>query len=296
MKANYEPFIRRVINNYEGGYGWDRSDPGGPTKYGITCYDLAEHRGKVMTSMTVWAPLVQSMTLQEAEDIYVTKYANGLYFDDLRSGPDCCILDYGINSGVARPLRVARRLLNFTDPVNTTLVAAINAAHTADPKWFVDAVCQERLTFMHQIRGGSAWAEFGNGWGKRVADVKAYCDTLASGAAAPVPPDAPTTAHPKVNHDKPGTAGTTLGKSTAGGAASAGAAHAAGAPHWVLPVLFGAAIVGGLAYVFYQRQKQAAANMVVLIPPTVPPIPAAVTAAVAAISGVQNVPDVPKAS
>ncbi len=287
MQADYKAFIDRVINRYEGGYGWDKGDPGGPTKYGITCYDLAEHRGQKMTSMSTWAPLVKAMPLAEAEDIYAHKYAKGLYFDSLRAGPDCAVLDYGINSGVGRPLLVARRLLGVTDPLNSTVVSAINAAHAADPKWFVDALCQERLHFMHQIRGGSAWAQFGRGWAARVADVQTYSDNLASGAPAPSPPDPPSNLHPKVTHGKPGTVGTTAGGAAAGGAAGAGAAHAAGFPHWVLPVIFGVAILGGVAYELYQQQKRAAANLVVLIPPTVPPMPPAVAAAV---TGVSNVP------
>ena len=43
MAANtYSAFVGGImIPKYEGGYGWDKADPGGPTKYGITCFDLA---------------------------------------------------------------------------------------------------------------------------------------------------------------------------------------------------------------------------------------------------------------
>jgi lysozyme family protein len=288
MKANYTPFIARVIQRYEGGYGWDRGDPGGPTKYGITCFDLAEHRGQRMTSMAAWAPLVKAMTLQEAEAIYVTKYANGLYFDSLRAGPDCCVLDYGINSGVARPLRVARTLLNYTAAGNAGLIDAINKAHAADPKWIVDAMCQERLHFMHAIRSGSAWAEFGKGWGERVKDVDTYCDNLAAGTTLPNPPEAPTVPHPKVVHGDPNASASTTKKTVATGASAGAAAHAAGLPHWVVPaVVVGVAAVG-IGFALYESRKHALANATVVIPPTVPPMPAAVAAAV----GVQDVPKV----
>lgn len=276
MQANYTAFIDRVINRYEGGYGWDQGDPGGPTKYGITCFDLAEHRAQKMTSMAAWAPLVKAMPLQEAEDIYATKYASGLYFNLLRSGPDCCILDYGINSGVARPLRVARTLLNFTGPTNPPLIAAINAAHEADPKWFVDAMCQERLSFMHAIRGGSAWAEFGKGWGTRVADVDTYSDNLASGAPLPTPPAAPTVPHPKVTHGDPNATSSTITKTVATGAGSGAAAATAGPPHWLVPAVVTGVIVVGIGIAIYESRKHAAANAAVIIPPTVPPMPVAV--------------------
>lgn len=288
MQANYATFIERVIHRYEGGYGWDKGDPGGPTNFGITCYDLAEHRGVKMTNMSAWAPLVKAMPLPEAEDIYRTKYAKKLYFDLLRSGADCVVADYGINSGVARPLRVARSLLNFTDPVDTALIAAINAAHNADPKWFIDAMCQERLHFMHQIRGGSAWAEFGHGWGTRVADLDTYCDNLAIGAPAPAPPAPPTVVHPKVVHGDPNATASTTTKTVITGAGAGAAAHIAGPPHWLVPAVIGTVLVAGIGFAIYQSRKHAAANAAVIIPPSVPPMPAAVAQAIGVPHVAQN--------
>jgi lysozyme family protein len=77
--ADYQPFVERMLGKYEGGYG----DPGGPTKYGITCYDLAEHRHQHMDSMARWAPIVQAMPLSEADDIIDVNYAKPCRFDDL---------------------------------------------------------------------------------------------------------------------------------------------------------------------------------------------------------------------
>lgn len=286
MQINYKAFIARVIARYEGPYGWDKGDTGGPTKYGITCYDLAEHRGQKMTSMALWEPLVQAMTLDEAEDIYNSKYARGLYFTSLRSGPDCAILDYGINSGVARPFLVARRLLQVTNPSNALLVDAINKAHAADPKWFVDALCQERLSFMHQIRNGTAWSQFGKGWGARVADVNAYSDNLTTGTPPPVPPDPPTIPHPKVVHGDPNATASTTKKTVSAGASAGAAAAAAGPPHWLVPVVVGGVLAVGIGVAVYQTRKHAAANAAVILPPSISPMPAAVAAAI----GASNVP------
>ena len=178
MLADYQPFIDRVIDRYEGGYGWDAKDPGGPTKYGITCYDLAEHRGQTMTSMSTWAPLVKAMSRQEAEDIYRSKYATGVQFDYLNPGCDTVLLDYGINSGESRLIRVARALLKLPAGATMTpdLVAAINKA---DAKWFINAVCTERLHFMHRSAAGRHGLEFGRGWGARVADLQIYSEISA---------------------------------------------------------------------------------------------------------------------
>jgi len=260
MQVDYSPFIDRVIQRYEGPYGWSKSDPGGPTKYGITCFDLAEHRGQKMNSMATWAPIVQAMPLSEAETIYQTKYANGLRFNDLPAGPDCVILDYGINSGLGRPIAVSRALLGLkSGGMNQELVDAICKA---DPKDFVDKMCAERLRFMHAIKGGAMWAEYGHGWGARVADLQVYGDHLASGqphGTAPQAPDLSKVVTPKATH-VPQTAGT----ATTGGAIATGTAMKAAGHGWVpTAIAVGGIIVAGLAYEVWQEQKAAKANVTV---------------------------------
>src|SRR6185369_3725311 len=181
MQANYKNCIDRIITKYEGGYGWDARDPGGPTKYGITCYDLAEHRHQRMNSMSAWAPLVRAMTLQEAEDIYATKYAKQCRFNDLNSGPDCVILDFGINSGSSRAIKYAQAVVGTAQDgiLGPITLAAINKM---DPNRFIDVYCDKRLAFLRALR---TWSTFGRGWSNRVADLRAYSHNVA-GKQAPV--------------------------------------------------------------------------------------------------------------
>ncbi len=183
MKENYTAFIDRLIQRYEGGYGWDRSDPGGPTNFGITCFDLAEHRHKKMTGMSIWAPLVRAMPLQEAEDIYATKYATACKFNELNSGPDCVVLDFGVNSGSSRAIKYAQMVVGTARDgvLGPITLAKINAM---DPNKFIDDLCDLRLSFLHAIRKGEAWKTFGKGWSARVADLRAYSHKLAGAAAS----------------------------------------------------------------------------------------------------------------
>jgi len=268
--TTYIPFAGRMIDMYEGGYGWNRKDPGGPTKYGITCFDLAEHRGQKMDSMERWAPIVKAMSKAEAEEIYRTKYAAALRYDDLPAGVDACMMDYGVNSGIGRPVLVAKRLLKLsggsTSRVDQTLLDAIKKV---DPVWFINQMCAERLAFMHAIKGGASWAEFGKGWGARVADLKSYCTHLATAAIpsvtttpAPAPVDLTKVVQPKATNVPK-----TAGKSTIGGAVvSGGAAVATGVPHWVVGAIVGGIFVAGVLYEAYQDYKAKAANNTVALP------------------------------
>ena len=173
--ADYKPFVDRMIQRYEGAYGWNSSDPGGPTKYGITCYDLAEHRGLKMTSMTAWAPLVQAMTLQEAEDIYAVKYATACEFDALNPGADCVVFDFGVNSGPSRAVKFAQGVVHVAEDgeIGPITLAAVNGM---DANKFIDGLCDARLAFLKDL---GTWRVFGSGWTSRIADLRAYSHALA---------------------------------------------------------------------------------------------------------------------
>ncbi len=276
MTPNYAPFIGRMIDKYEGPYGWNKADPGGPTKYGVTCYDLAEHRGQKMTTMTAWVDPVRNMPRSEAEDIYAKKYAAPLRFEDLGPGKDTVLFDYGVNSGISRPIRVARALLKL--PAGGIMTAdVVTAINKANAKWFINAICDERLSFMHGIRGGSAWNSFGKGWGARVADLRNYSLSLAAGGPAWIAAQEPKviaeTPGPKANHDSPTTP--TAGPA-AGTVVAAGTAYAAGMPTWAVVLIATGVIAGAVGAAVYTTHKNTAANAAVILPTTIPPQPAGV--------------------
>jgi lysozyme family protein len=263
--STYDAFLTRLIKRYEGGYGWDKGDPGGPTKYGITCYDLAEHRGEKMTSMSAWAQKVKDMPLTEAEDIYWIKYAVGVNYNALPAGPDVVMLDYAVNSGVERAVLVARELVKMpgsNKQVDPTLTAAIARA---GPQWFIEAMDKERLGFMHRIKNGAAWKEFGGGWGARVNDLDLYALALAKNA--PLPTVDPKSASEvklstKAIHPAPDpTAHTTRGLGTIFTTAVAGGAAGVPMSYLIAFVLGGAALAG--AYYLYEKYAAAKVNAVV---------------------------------
>jgi lysozyme family protein len=170
LESNYSAFVERMIARYEGGYGWDPNDPGGPTKYGITCYDLAEFMHDRMDSMARWAPIVRAMSLVTADEIYADKYATACRFDDLGAGKDCSVFDFGVNSGPSRAVKYAQIIVGVTvdGVLGPVTLAAINSY---DPKSFINKLCDTRLGFLERL---STWSTFGRGWSSRVSDLRAY--------------------------------------------------------------------------------------------------------------------------
>lgn len=264
MQADYVPFVNGImIPDYEGGYCWDAGDAGGPTKYGITCYDLAEHRGQKMTSMAAWAPLVKAMTLDEADAIYQTKYANAIGFNTLPAGPDCCEMDYGVNSGLGRVKLVRAELLKAANKSDV---------RSCDPKWYVDAMCQERQTFLNGL--GRRMPQFLHGWTARVTNLRQYCEHLATGAKPPTqnPPGPATQAAPKATHTDPN-----LGTHTGAGAAAGGGAVVT-AVHQGFPLMPAIAlgVAGGAAFLLWaawRAHQNEVLNTTVILPKTIPPHP-----------------------
>jgi lysozyme family protein len=167
---NYESCLERVLR-HEGGYTNHPSDPGGPTNFGIT---IGDYRKYVKPEAT--AANVQAMTLDEAKMIYRTKYWDVVRCDELPSGIDYAVFDYGVNSGVTRAGRVLRRVLKLADDSSAVSDAVITAAQAADVQSVIVAICDERLAFLQSLK---TWSVFGKGWGRRVAEVKSAALAIA---------------------------------------------------------------------------------------------------------------------
>ncbi len=172
---DYQPFLSRMIQRYEGFYGWNRNDPGGPTNMGVTCWDLAEHRHQSMDSMEHWASLVKAMSFNEAEDIYREKYATACAFVDLGAGKDCVVFDFGVNSGPSRSVKYSQIVVGV--PVDGILgPVTISAINSYEPRAFINDLCNARLRFLRSLGN---WSVFGTGWHARVEDLRAYSLALA---------------------------------------------------------------------------------------------------------------------
>lgn len=180
-KWNYDESLRRLLAD-EGGYSNHPSDPGGPTNWGITIFD---YRKYVKPSAT--AADVKAMKVDEARRIYRAKYWDAESCDDLPSGVEYAVFDYGVNSGIGRSGKVLRRLCDL--PANTSVITdeVIAAARRRDPRALSAAICDERLRFLQSLK---TWPVFGNGWGRRVAGVKVVSDAMAR-RNAPRPSPAP---------------------------------------------------------------------------------------------------------
>ena len=176
--ANFDGALRRMLA-HEGGYTNDPADRGGPTNFGIT---IADYRKYVKPDAT--AADVRAMRMDDAKKIYLERYWRALRCDDLPSGIDYAVFDYGVNSGTSRSGKVLRRLSGISASSGKIDDAAIAAAAAGDCKKLIIAICDERLAFLQSLK---TWPVFGAGWARRVAEVRAAALSMAG--ATPIAAD-----------------------------------------------------------------------------------------------------------
>ena len=162
VKQTYDAAITQVFE-WEGGYTNDAQDPGGATNWGITIFDA-----RMYWKPDATAADVRSMPKSVASEIYVKHYAEPVKYDLLPAGVDYAVLDYGINSGIGRAAKVLQRITGATVDGKIGL-ATVSAARAMDPATLVARICDERLSFLQNLK---TWPTFGKGWGRRVAGVK----------------------------------------------------------------------------------------------------------------------------
>jgi lysozyme family protein len=237
--SSYDEALARLLA-HEGGYSNHPADPGGPTNFGIT---LADYRRYIKADAT--AADVRAMTVDQAKAIYRAHYWNALRGDELPAGVDYAVFDYGVNSGIGRAAKVLQRCLGV--PADGTIgPQTLAAAARADAARLIGAICDERLAF---LQGLSTWPVFGNGWGRRVREVRAASLAMAARArTAPQGEPGPSSAN------KPRPAAGPLAFAGAVAAAAAALAAHMQAPDIVFAVL-ALAFVGAVAAFLIRRYR-----------------------------------------
>lgn len=185
MKSSYDLALKLVLES-EGGYTNDKSDPGGPTNWGITIYDARAYWKKDATAADV-----RAMPIDVAKDIYRAKYWDAMECDELPAGVDYAVFDYGVNSGIARSAKVLQGFIGTT-PDGHIGPKTIAAANAADASKLIDEICAERLHFLQSLH---TWPVFGKGWGRRDHEVLHTALTMAELASATDEPAPETAEH-----------------------------------------------------------------------------------------------------
>lgn len=180
--GNFER-CQAITEAWEGGWSDHARDPGGKTMYGITQATLSAWLGRPAT-----ATEIRNLSKEQARQIYRKNYWDRVAGDELPSGVDLCIYDFGVNSG---PQRAVKSLQGALDLKADGWVGelTISAVKDADRRELINRLCDRRLAFLKDLE---TWDTFGKGWSNRVADIRKRALAMIGGGAQPRAPEVPS--------------------------------------------------------------------------------------------------------
>ena len=161
MKENYDHCLEMILH-HEGGYVNHPKDPGGETNLSVTKRDWEEH-GDTKD--------MKDLTVEDVAHIYKIAYWDSVQGDDLPSGLDLCVFDFGVNAGTGRAARYLQNLVGATadGAIGPATLRTVNAYVQVEGLGAtIDAYQSNRQEYYEKL---STFETFGRGWTRRVKET-----------------------------------------------------------------------------------------------------------------------------
>ena len=169
MKENYQTSLNFVLKS-EGLWSDNPADPGGATMKGITLATYREWKRN---------PYITKEQLRDIPDadvqaLYKQNFWDKIQGDNLPSGVDYAVFDCAVNMGVGRAAKLIQEAAGVTADgvIGQGTMVAIKDQNTQE---LIDKFSQLKDNFYRSL---STFPTFGNGWLKRVAEVKVNADDM----------------------------------------------------------------------------------------------------------------------
>ena len=158
---NYETCLEMILH-HEGGYVDHPDDPGGETNLGVTKKVYEEWGG---------TKDMKDLEVEDVAPIYRKNYWDRIKADDMPSGLDLCVFDFGVNAGTGRAAKFLQRLVDTTvdGGIGPNSLRAINE-HVS--RWSIEQTIDdyqaERQKYYEKLK---TFETFGRGWTRRVQET-----------------------------------------------------------------------------------------------------------------------------
>jgi len=158
---NWAECLKKILH-HEGGYVNHPKDPGGETNLGVTKRVYEEHGG---------TKDMKDLTVEDVSPIYKKSYWDRVKGDQLPSGLDLCVFDFGVNAGTGRAAKYLQRMIGSTPdggigPMTLKAVDEYVAKHGVDGA--VKNYQEARQSYYEKL---STFETFGRGWTRRVNET-----------------------------------------------------------------------------------------------------------------------------
>ena len=158
---NWEKCLKLILH-HEGGYVNHPKDPGGETNLGVTKRVYEEWGG---------TKDMKDLTIEDVSPIYKKNYWDRVKGDELPSGLDLCVFDFGVNAGTGRAAKYLQRLVDTTvdGGIGPNSLKAVNE-HVS--RWSIEQTIDnyqaERQKYYERLK---TFETFGRGWTRRVQET-----------------------------------------------------------------------------------------------------------------------------
>ena len=162
MKQNFEQCMGWLLE-HEGGYVNHPSDPGGETNLGVTRAVYEQYAGR-----QVMDGEMQGLTHDDVYPIYKENYWDRVRGDELPSGVDWSVFDWGVNSGTSRSAKALQRIVGVEQDGG---IGPMQVQHRIDME---EAEIIEQMHYVREkfYRSLSTFDTFGKGWLRRNDETK----------------------------------------------------------------------------------------------------------------------------
>jgi len=161
MANNFNECLE-IILHHEGGYVNHPKDPGGETNLGVTKRVYEEHGG---------TKDMKDLTVEDVAPIYEKSYWKRVKGDELPSGLDLCVFDFGVNAGTGRAAKYLQNLVGATadgaiGPGTLGKVVAYVEEHGLENT--IKSYQSARQGYYEKLK---TFETFGRGWTRRVEET-----------------------------------------------------------------------------------------------------------------------------
>ena len=158
---NYQACLDMILH-HEGGYVNHPKDPGGETNLGVTKRVYGEWGG---------TKDMKDLEVEDVAPIYRKNYWDRIKADDLPSGLDLCVFDFGVNAGTGRAAKYLQSMIGTVADGGigpNTLKKLDEYLEENSVEDTIKNYQSERQSYYESL---STFETFGRGWTRRVEET-----------------------------------------------------------------------------------------------------------------------------
>jgi len=159
--ANYQKCLDMILH-HEGGYVNHPKDPGGETNLGVTKRVYEEWGG---------TKDMKDLEVEDVAPIYRKNYWDRIKADELPSGLDLCVFDFGVNAGTGRSAKYLQTLIGTTADGGIGPNTLSKLADYVDENGIENTIKNFQAERQSYYESLSTFETFGRGWTRRVEET-----------------------------------------------------------------------------------------------------------------------------